>query len=160
MNLSQSQILFVVAHPQLERSRANRAITQAVTDCPVSGNITFTTAIRTFTSMSGGTGAVVESPSRGDATSVVLVFDAPLMKLWLDEVFASGWAYGPGGDKLRANSFWCRLRPVARAFLYDFRLQSLSHGCPVSAMGSNGASVQDALAETARAVQLHSWLAG
>jgi putative NADPH-quinone reductase len=24
----------------------------------------------------------------------------PLMKLWLDEVFAFGWAYGPGGNRL------------------------------------------------------------
>src|SRR5699024_4502579 len=25
----------------------------------------------------------------------------PLLKQWLDEVFAYGWAFGPGGDKLR-----------------------------------------------------------
>jgi len=30
----------------------------------------------------------------------------PLMKLWLDEVFAFGWAYGPGGDALRGKDLW------------------------------------------------------
>jgi glutathione-regulated potassium-efflux system ancillary protein KefF len=30
----------------------------------------------------------------------------PLMKLWLDEVFAFGWAYGPGGDRLRGRDLW------------------------------------------------------
>jgi glutathione-regulated potassium-efflux system ancillary protein KefF len=30
----------------------------------------------------------------------------PLMKLWLDEVFAFGWAYGPGGEALRGKDLW------------------------------------------------------
>jgi glutathione-regulated potassium-efflux system ancillary protein KefF len=30
----------------------------------------------------------------------------PLMKLWLDEVFAFGWAYGPGGDALQGKDLW------------------------------------------------------
>lgn len=30
----------------------------------------------------------------------------PLMKLWLDEVFAFGWAYGPGGHALCGKSLW------------------------------------------------------
>jgi glutathione-regulated potassium-efflux system ancillary protein KefF len=30
----------------------------------------------------------------------------PLMKLWLDEVFAFGWAYGPGGQALRGKTLW------------------------------------------------------
>jgi glutathione-regulated potassium-efflux system ancillary protein KefF len=30
----------------------------------------------------------------------------PLMKLWLDEVFAFGWAYGPGGDRLSGKDLW------------------------------------------------------
>ncbi len=30
----------------------------------------------------------------------------PLLKLWLDEVFAFGWAYGPGGHALRGKAFW------------------------------------------------------
>ncbi len=30
----------------------------------------------------------------------------PLLKLWLDEVFAFGWAYGPGGEKLRGKDLW------------------------------------------------------
>lgn len=29
-----------------------------------------------------------------------------LLKLWLDEVFAYGWAYGPGGDALRGKTLW------------------------------------------------------
>jgi glutathione-regulated potassium-efflux system ancillary protein KefF len=30
----------------------------------------------------------------------------PLMKLWLDEVFTFGWAYGPGGNRLRGKDLW------------------------------------------------------
>jgi glutathione-regulated potassium-efflux system ancillary protein KefF len=30
----------------------------------------------------------------------------PLMKLWLDEVFAFGWAYGPGGQALQGKDLW------------------------------------------------------
>lgn len=30
----------------------------------------------------------------------------PLMKLWLDEVLALGWAYGPGGRALRGKDLW------------------------------------------------------
>ncbi len=30
----------------------------------------------------------------------------PLMKLWLDEVFSFGWAYGPGGQALQGADLW------------------------------------------------------
>src|SRR6185369_9141061 len=30
----------------------------------------------------------------------------PLMKLWVDEVLAFGWAYGPGGTTLRGKDLW------------------------------------------------------
>jgi glutathione-regulated potassium-efflux system ancillary protein KefF len=30
----------------------------------------------------------------------------PLMKLWLDEVYAFGWAYGPEGTRLRGRDLW------------------------------------------------------
>jgi glutathione-regulated potassium-efflux system ancillary protein KefF len=30
----------------------------------------------------------------------------PLLKLWLDEVFAFGWAYGPGGRALAGKDLW------------------------------------------------------
>ena len=30
----------------------------------------------------------------------------PLMKLWLDEVFAFGWAHGPGGKALQGTDLW------------------------------------------------------
>lgn len=30
----------------------------------------------------------------------------PLMKLWLDEVYAFGWAYGPEGRALRGKDLW------------------------------------------------------
>ena len=30
----------------------------------------------------------------------------PLLKLWLDDVLAFGWAYGPGGTALRGKDLW------------------------------------------------------
>ncbi|MBS0435219.1 MAG: NAD(P)H-dependent oxidoreductase [Proteobacteria bacterium] len=33
----------------------------------------------------------------------------PLLKLWLDEVLAFGWAYGPGGTALQGKDLWLAL---------------------------------------------------
>ena len=33
----------------------------------------------------------------------------PLMKLWVDEVLAFGWAYGPGGTALKGKDLWLAL---------------------------------------------------
>ena len=33
----------------------------------------------------------------------------PLMKLWLDDVLAFGWAYGPGGTALAGKDLWLAL---------------------------------------------------
>jgi glutathione-regulated potassium-efflux system ancillary protein KefF len=30
----------------------------------------------------------------------------PLLKLWVDDVLAFGWAYGPGGTELRGKDLW------------------------------------------------------
>ena len=36
----------------------------------------------------------------------MLTMPPPLLKLWLDEVFAFGWAYGPGGRALVGKDLW------------------------------------------------------
>jgi glutathione-regulated potassium-efflux system ancillary protein KefF len=42
----------------------------------------------------------------------------PLMKLWVDEVLAFGWAYGPGGDALRGKDLWLATSTGGRAEAY------------------------------------------
>ncbi|MFN0182885.1 MAG: NAD(P)H-dependent oxidoreductase [Aquabacterium sp.] len=102
------QIVVLVAHPQLEDSRASRAL------------------------MHAAAGAVSQVQQRDlyalypdyliDAEAERALLEAadlvvwqhpihwygmpPLMKLWLDEVFAFGWAYGPGGTRLRGKDLW------------------------------------------------------
>lgn len=53
----------------------------------------------------------------------------PLLKLWLDEVFSFGWAYGPGGDALRGKTLWLVVSTGGTADNYSL---AGSHGAPFS----------------------------
>ena len=100
------KILFIVAHPHLHRSRANRAVVETLgrphgvtvhdlydlypyfhIDVPKEQELLLAHDL-----------IVVQHPFYWYSMP-------PLLKMWLDEVFASGWAYGPGGDKLKGKGF-------------------------------------------------------
>jgi glutathione-regulated potassium-efflux system ancillary protein KefG len=98
------RILFIVAHPYLEKSRANKSVVRALEgidgvtmhnlydrypyfhiDVPYEKQLLLSHEI-----------IVVQHP--------MYWYSMPaLLKLWLDDVFESGWAYGPGGDKLKGK---------------------------------------------------------
>jgi len=98
--------LFIVAHPFLERSRANRAVCEAVEGVP---GLT----VRKLYDLYPYFHINVEEEQRLIESHDLLVIQHPfywynmpaLLKQWLDEVWLSGWAYGPGGDKLKDKRF-------------------------------------------------------
>jgi glutathione-regulated potassium-efflux system ancillary protein KefF len=104
-----ADILVLTAHPQLEHSRINRALMHAARQLP-GGQI----EVRDLYALYPDYLIDVAAEQRALAAARLLVWQhplhwygmPPLMKLWLDEVFAFGWAYGPGGVALRGKDLW------------------------------------------------------
>ncbi len=105
------RILVLLAHPQLESSRVGRALAnaaQAASTAP--DHIEVRDLYARYPDYLIDVAA--EQAALADARLLVWLHPVhwygmpPLMKLWLDEVFAFGWAYGPGGDALRGRDLW------------------------------------------------------
>ena len=107
-----ADILVLAAHPQLEHSRVTRTLMQAAVraqpeDAP---RIEVRDLYALYPDYFIDT--VAEQAALVTARLVVWLHPVhwyampPLMKLWLDEVFAFGWAYGPGGQALRGKDLW------------------------------------------------------
>ncbi len=120
-------VLVITAHPQMEQSRINRRLMRAARTLPIkplSDN-----AADDITNAEANAPAVIvrdlyalypdylidvaaEQALLADAQLVVWQHPIhwysmpPLMKLWLDDVLAFGWAYGPGGTALRGKDLW------------------------------------------------------
>lgn len=100
------RILVILAHPQLEHSRANRALADAARAAGV--------PVRDLYALYPDYLVDVAAEQAALAGIDLLVWlhpihwygMPPLMKLWLDEVFAFGWAYGPGGQALQGTDLW------------------------------------------------------
>src|SRR5437879_848106 len=99
--------LFIIAHPFLERSRANRAVLEAVSR--VAG-----VTVRNLYDLYPYFHIDVEEEQRQMMAHDLVVIQHPffwfsmpaLLKLWIDDVWLYGWAYGPEGDKLKGKKFW------------------------------------------------------
>ena len=107
-----AQILIIAAHPQLEHSRVTRRLVQALQATPArtGGDIEVRDLYALYPDYFMDTAA--EQAALLAARLVVWLHPVhwysmpPLMKLWLDEVLAFGWAYGPGGQALRGKDLW------------------------------------------------------
>ena len=99
-------ILFIVAHPFLEKSRANRAVVDAVAGLP---GLTLRRLYHLYPHFHIDVAAEQELLRSHSLLVVQHPFYwysmPPLLKMWLDETLESGWAYGPGGDHLRGKDF-------------------------------------------------------
>jgi glutathione-regulated potassium-efflux system ancillary protein KefF len=101
------RVLVLVAHPQMEQSRANRKLMRAAQALPG-------VQVRDLYALYPDylVDAQAEQAALAAATLVVWQHPIhwysmpPLMKLWVDEVLAFGWAYGPGGGALRGKDLW------------------------------------------------------
>ena len=103
------EILVLAAHPQMEHSRVNRALLAAAQALPA-GRATVRDLYALYPDY------LIDVPAEqallAEARLVVWQHPIhwysmpPLMKLWLDEVLAFGWAYGPGGTALAGKDLW------------------------------------------------------
>ena len=104
--------LVVVSHPHIETSRAHRRLLGAASGLP-------DVAVRHLEALypDRRIDAAAEQAAVRTASRIVLQFPfywfstPPLLKSWLDELLAFGFAYGPGGTLLRGK----RLQPVLTA---------------------------------------------
>jgi glutathione-regulated potassium-efflux system ancillary protein KefF len=102
-----SSIVVLAAHPNLEHSRVNRQLIDALRDAG-------STDLRDLYALYPDylIDVPAEQASLARAQLVVWLHPIhwysmpPLMKLWVDEVLAFGWAYGPGGSALKGKDLW------------------------------------------------------
>jgi glutathione-regulated potassium-efflux system ancillary protein KefF len=104
-----AQILVIAAHPQLDHSRATRTLMQAAARLDPAR-----VAVRDLYALYPDYFIDVSAEQALLAQAQLLVWlhpvhwysMPPLLKLWLDEVFTFGWAYGPGGRALVGKQLW------------------------------------------------------
>ena len=102
-------ILVIAAHPHLEHSRVNRALMQAARQLPAER-----LQLRDLYALYPDYIVDIEAEKAALAAAKLVVWlhpihwysMPPLMKLWLDDVLAFGWAYGPGGEALQGKDLW------------------------------------------------------
>lgn len=106
------QVLVLLAHPQLEHSRANRRMLQAAREAAVqSGD---RVVVRDLYALYPDYLIDVAAEQALLSRAQLVVWQhpihwyhmPPLMKLWVDEVLGFGWAYGPGGQALHGKDLW------------------------------------------------------
>ncbi|WP_236344033.1 NAD(P)H-dependent oxidoreductase [Paenibacillus plantiphilus] len=101
------KILVILAHPNLEVSRVNQRWNEELLQYP--NDITIHELYKEYPNWS------IDVPREQSLLEaydhVILQFPLywyscpPLLKKWLDDVFAYGWAYGSKGDKLKGKKF-------------------------------------------------------
>ncbi|MEO8835465.1 MAG: NAD(P)H-dependent oxidoreductase [Caldimonas sp.] len=108
-----AEILVIVAHPEIEQSRANRRLLQAAralqATVPASR-----LQVRDLYALYPDYLIDVAAEQALLARARLVVWQhpihwygmPPLLKLWVDDVLAFGWAYGPGGTALRGKDLW------------------------------------------------------
>jgi glutathione-regulated potassium-efflux system ancillary protein KefF len=104
-----ADVLVLAAHPHLESSRVNRALQRAV-----AGLADARIELRDLYALYPDYLIDVEVEQAALAGARLVVWQHPihwysmpsLMKLWVDDVLAFGWAYGPGGRALAGKDLW------------------------------------------------------
>jgi glutathione-regulated potassium-efflux system ancillary protein KefF len=105
-------ILVLTAHPQLEHSRATRALMQAGLQLQTQDPTRVQVRDLYATYPDYSIDVAAEQTLLQSCQLLVWLQPVhwygmpPLLKLWLDEVFAFGWAYGPGGQALAGKNLW------------------------------------------------------
>ena len=104
-----SDVLVLAAHPQLESSRVNRALAQAAAALGKRH-----VEVRDLYALYPDYLIDIDAEQSALARARLVVWQHPvhwysmpsLMKLWVDDVLAFGWAYGPGGTALKGKDLW------------------------------------------------------
>jgi glutathione-regulated potassium-efflux system ancillary protein KefF len=113
------EVLVITAHPQMEHSRINRRLMHtarklAGKSAPASGSQPQRIVVRDLYALYPDYLIDIPAEQALLASARLVVWQhpihwysmPPLMKLWLDDVLAFGWAYGPGGTALRGKDLW------------------------------------------------------
>ncbi len=108
-----AEVLVITAHPQLEQSRVTRALLHALAQADPA-RVKARIAVRSLYALYPDyfIDVPAEQAALQAAKLVVWLHPVhwysmpPLMKLWLDDTLAFGWAYGPGGEALRGKDLW------------------------------------------------------
>jgi glutathione-regulated potassium-efflux system ancillary protein KefF len=111
-----ADVLVLVAHPQMEQSRVNRALMRAAVALEHKGVDAGapTIAVRDLYALYPDYLIDPAAEQTALAAAKLVVWQhpihwysmPPLMKLWVDEVLAFGWAYGPGGTAVQGKDLW------------------------------------------------------
>jgi glutathione-regulated potassium-efflux system ancillary protein KefF len=107
-----ADVLVLVAHPQIEQSRANRRLMQTAATA-AQGNAP-RIVVRDLYALYPDYLIDVAAEQAVLASARLVVWQhpihwyhmPPLMKLWVDDVLDFGWAYGPDGTALRGKDLW------------------------------------------------------
>ena len=103
-----AQILVLAAHPQLDQSRVTRRLMQAARALGDHVQVRDLYALYPDYFID----VAAEQAALAQARLVVWLHPVhwysmpPLLKLWLDDVFAFGWAYGAGANALAGKDLW------------------------------------------------------
>ena len=104
-----ADVLVLVAHPDIARSRVNRALAAQARLLP-SADV----EVRDLYALYPDYVIDIEAEQAALAAARAVVWLHPvqwysmpaMMKLWMDDVLAFGWAYGPGGRALVGKCVW------------------------------------------------------
>jgi len=104
-----ADVLVLVAHPDIARSRVNRALAAQARLLPPDQ-----VEVRDLYALYPDYVIDIEAEQAALAAARVVVWVHPLqwysmpalMKLWVDDVLAFRWAYGPGGRALAGKCLW------------------------------------------------------
>lgn len=102
-----TDILLITAHPQMELSRVNRHLREAARGVA-------RVEVRDLYALYPDYLIDIAREQQALQRARLVVWQhpihwyhmPPLMKLWVDEVLAYGWAYGPGGTALQGKDLW------------------------------------------------------
>jgi glutathione-regulated potassium-efflux system ancillary protein KefF len=105
-----ASILVLAAHPHLEHSRVNVQMMRSAAASSMAERV----QVRDLYALYPDYLIDVAAEQQALAAAQLVVWlqplhwygMTPLLKLWLDEVFAFGWAYGPGGQALAGKDLW------------------------------------------------------
>jgi glutathione-regulated potassium-efflux system ancillary protein KefF len=107
-----ADVLVLVAHPQMEQSRVNRQLLRAARGVAAASGGRL--LVRDLYALYPDYLIDIAAEQALLAGARLIVWQhplhwyhmPPLMKLWVDEVLAFGWAYGPGGNHLLGKDLW------------------------------------------------------
>lgn len=109
-----AEILCLCAHPDRAHSRVSARLMDSLAATPFPpGRLELRDLYRLYPDYA----IDIEAEQQALAQARLVIWLHPihwygmpaLMKLWLDEVFSYGWAYGPGGHALQGKDLWLLL---------------------------------------------------